>query len=360
MSKIRSKISLKLLLAVILSFIASLTASSIMGRYTVGYYFLKKQEISPTYYNILLLLVFVSGILVFVLTLFLLINKKIKYLKYISKQVKEIADKEFGSTIKLQGNDEITELCQNINLMSKELKKKFDHEREIEKSKNDMIIGISHDLRTPLTAIKGYLQLVKDKQYQSTKELETYINVAFSRIVMLEDLIENLFEYTRLQGKEIKLEYQRLCLNDIVQQVFLDYGPLFDKENLNLQICIPKEKYFVEIDPEKYVRVLENLLGNALKYSLKPGNVSVSLNSENEGVRMTIKNKTQVIDAESLTHLFDRFYRIEKSRSKETGGVGLGLAIAKSIVELHGGRIWAESLNDIISFNVWFPLSSAK
>lgn len=101
------------------------------------------------------------------------------------------------------------------------------------------------------------------------------------------------------------------------------------------------------------MRVIENLLGNALKYSLKPGEVWALLSSEDHGVKMTIKNNGQVIDSETLSHLFDRFYRIEKSRSKETGGAGLGLAIAKSIVELHGGKIWAESKNETICFNVW-------
>lgn len=333
-------------------------ASSVLGHYTIGYYYLKKIEpISPTYYNLLPLIILISGILVFTFTLLLLINKKIKYLKYISQQVKDIAHEGFGSKLKIQGDDEISELCRNINLMSQELKTKFDYEREIENSKSELISGVSHDLRTPLTSIKGYLQLVKDKRYETSDQLETYINVAFSRIEMLEDLIENLFEYTKLQGKEIGLNYQRLCLNDIVHQIILDYGPLFDKENLSLKASIPKEKYIVKIDPEKYVRVIENLLGNALKYSLKPGNVSVSLFSENNGVRMTIKNRAKSIDAESLAHLFDRFYRLEKSRSKETGGTGLGLAIAKSIVELHEGSIWAENKNETLSFNVWLPLN---
>ena len=284
----------------------------------------------------------VIGFIFFVLTFLLLINKKIKYLKYISNRVTEIANEGFGATIDIKGNDEISALCLNINSMSKELKSKFDHERDLEKVKYELIGGVSHDLRTPLTSIKGYLQLLKDKQYQTPEQLE--------------NLIEDLFEYTRLAGQETKLEYRRLCLNDIVNQVIMDYSPLFEKENIKLKASIPDEKYYVQIDPNKYVRVIENLLGNALKYSLKLGEVWVLLSSEDHGVKMTIQNNGQVIDAESLSHLFDHFYRIEKSRSKETGGAGLGLAIAKSTVELHGGKIWAESNNETIFFNVWLPL----
>ncbi|WP_088187173.1 HAMP domain-containing sensor histidine kinase [Desulfosporosinus sp. FKA] len=358
MSKLRIKISLQLFFSIILSFFVSLGATIIIFKFIS--WLNDVFRIQDKSVNILIaisLSVFVISIGIFAFTFFLIINRKIKYLKYISQQVKDIAHEGFGSKIKIRGDDEISELCLNINLMSQELKSKFDHEREIENSKSELIIGVSHDLRTPLTSVKGYLQLVKDKQYKTSEELETYINVAFDRLEMLEDLIENLFEYTKLQGKDIKLNYKRLCLNDIVRQIVLDYGPLFDKERLNLQASIPNDKYFVKIDPEIYVRVIENLLGNALKYSLKPGNVTVSLFAENNGVKMAITNRANSIDSESLAHLFDRFYRLEKSRSKETGGTGLGLAIAKSIVELHGGSIWAETQNETLSFNVWQPLS---
>lgn len=179
--------------------------------------------------------------------------------------------------------------------MSKELKSKFDHERDLEKVKYELIGGVSHDLRTPLTSIKGYLQLLKDKQYQTPEQLETFIEVAFSKTEMLENLIEDLFEYTRLAGQETKIEYQRLCLNDIVNQVIMDYGPLFEQENLVLKASIPDDKFFVQIDPDKYVRVIENLLWNALKYSLKPGEVWILLSSEDHKVKMTIQNDGQVI-----------------------------------------------------------------
>lgn len=358
--KIQTKISLQLLFANILSFIVAIMASTFFSSYVTMYYIVNTELINPAVYNVITLLVFLIGLVFFVITFFLLINKKVKYLKYIAKRVTEIAQEGFGSVIEIQGNDEIAELCRNINSMSKELKHKFDHEREIEKSKSQLISGVSHDLRTPLTSIKGYLQLIRDKQYQTPQEIKAFIDVAYNKTEMLEDLIENLFEYTRLSGKEIQLNVDRLCLNDIVKQVVMDYGPLFQKENLRLELSLPGERYYVQLDPDKFVRVIENLLGNALKYSSKPGDVKVSLNSENQGVTLTVQNKGQAIDSESLSHLFDRFYRLEKSRSKETGGAGLGLAIAKSIVELHGGKIWAESQNETIYFNVWLPLDDVR
>lgn len=356
MNRFATKISVQLLFTIAVSFIISLAASVILAYYMIPYYILNTQSISPVIYNMIVLFIFIIGIGVFVLTFFLFIRRKIKYIKYISEQVREIANEGFGSIIEIKGNDEIAQLCLNINFMSNELKRKLDHERVIEKAKNELISGVSHDLRTPLTSIKGYLQLLKDKEYQKQEQLEEYIDIAYSKTEMLENLIESLFEYTKLSGQEIKLEYQRLCLNDIVKQVSMDYAPLFQREKLNLQLSIPHEKYYVQIDPEKFVRVIENLLVNALKYSLKPGEVWVSLKPDSTGVKMIIQNKGQKIEAENLSRLFDRFYRLEQSRSQETGGTGLGLAIAKSIVQLHKGKIWAESRNENIYFNVWLPL----
>lgn len=357
-NKVGKKISLQLLAAITISFFVTLGVVTITVVPVNNWFYYSKMELfsRPAFVNTYLALDFVVIIGIFVVTFLLLIKKKIKYLRYVSKRIQEIANKEFGSTIDIKGNDEIAELCLNINSMSKELKIKFDHERDLEKVKYELIGGVSHDLRTPLTSIKGYLQLLKDKQYQTQEQLEAFIEVAFSKTEMLENLIEDLFEYTRLAGRETKLDFQRLCLNDIANQVTMDYSPLFEKVNLDLKVSIPDEKFYVWIDPDNYVRVIENLLGNALKYSLKPSEVTVLLSLEHHGVKMTIQNQGQVIDAESLSHIFDRFYRLEKSRSKETGGAGLGLAIAKSIVELHGGKIWAESKNETICFNVWLPL----
>lgn len=350
---IRSKISIQLLIAVTISFCLAITA---------GYYsllFFSDYWVPHTIlFWALIMLSFVIGIGLFIIVFLLLIRRKINYLSYVSKKVQEIANMGFGSTIEIKGQDEIAVLCENINLMSLELQRKFDYEREVERSKHELISSVSHDLRTPLTSIKGYIKLVKDKQYQTTAELESYIDIAFSKTEMLESLIEELFEYTRLSGKETKLIYQELCLNDIVQQVVIDYGTLFQKENLKLQVSLTEDKLYVQIDPVKFVRVIENLLGNALKYSFKPGEVWINLSPAQQGAQMTVSNKGQLIDAASLTHLFDRFYRLEKSRSKETGGTGLGLAIAKSIVELHEGRIWAESDNETIFFHVWLPVRS--
>ncbi len=356
-NKVGKKVSLQLLVAITISLFVTFGGTVIISGFISQFYILYPQLLSSLAFVIpYTLLIFVVIIGIFIITFLLLISRKIKYLRYISKRIKEIANEGFGSIIEIRGDDEIAALCLNINSMSKELKNKFDHERDLEKAKYELIGGVSHDLRTPLTSIKGYLQLLKDKEYQTPEQLENFIEVAFNKTEMMENLIEDLFEYTRLAGQETKLEYQRLCLNDIVNQVVMDYGPLFKKENLELKAAIPDERYYVQINPDKYVRVIENLLGNALKYSLKPSEVWVLLSSVDHGVKMTIQNNGQVIDAESLSHLFDRFYRIEKSRSKETGGAGLGLAIAKSIVELHGGKIWAENKNETICFNVWLLL----
>lgn len=346
----RSKISLELILAIVISVGIAFGIGMAYAIFVFSHFY---EE--TNFFFLLFMFAWPVGICVFIFIFLLLINPKIKYLKYVSKKVQDIANQGIGSTIEIKGHDEIAELGKNINLMSLELKRKFDYEREVERSKNELIGSVSHDLRTPLTSIKGYVKLVKDKQFQTLEEMESYIDVAFSKIEILQLLIDELFEYTKLTSQKISLDYERLCLNDIVQQVALDYSPLFREASLALKITIPEEKFYVRIDSVKFVRVIENLLVNALKYSLEPGDVEVSLSAQNQGLQMTISNPAEHIDADSLAHLFEHFYRLEKSRTKETGGTGLGLAIAKSIVEMHAGKIWAVSKHGTVSVHVWLP-----
>lgn len=286
----------------------------------------------------MMMLTWVIGIGVFICVFLLLINRKIKYLKYVSEKVQEIANEEIGSAIEIKGHDEIAVLGKNINIMSADLRRKFDYERKLERSKNELISSVSHDLRTPLTSIKGYVKLVKDKQYQSPEEMDSYINVAFSKVETLQVLIDELFEYTRLTSQEIKLNLEEFCLNEIVQQVVLDYGPLFQNESLSLKMEMPGEEFYVQIDSVKFVRIIENLLINAQKYSLRNGEVEVRLSAQNQGVQMTISNQAEPIDGDSLAHLFDHFYRLEKSRNKERGGPAWGWPLLKVLQKYIKGK----------------------
>jgi signal transduction histidine kinase len=333
-----SKIGIKLLLTILVSLILS-TVVSLLINLTEVFAFMP----GPSDFFLTLGL--------FTLCFLLIINTKIKYIKYIAERVKKISNEDLGATIEIRGNDELAELSESINFMSKELKYRREKEKEIEIAKNELITNVSHDLRTPLTSIVGYVDLLRKKEYKNEEQLYEYIDTIYHKSQNLQILIDELFEYTKLTTPGIKINYSSVNLNGLLEQMIGEYVPIFSKEDLTIKRDIPEKDIYVEVDIEKIVRVFDNILINAKKYSYKPSDIHVKLNSKNNKVTVSISNRTDKIQVENLDLLFEKFYRVDTSR-KDNGGSGFGLAIAKRIVELHGGKIWAEYKADIITFNI--------
>jgi signal transduction histidine kinase len=241
--------------------------------------------------------------------------------------------------------------------MAAELQRTIEEERRAERTKSELITNVSHDLRTPLTLIMGYLRLLKDRNYEGEEQARHYLDISFGKAEKLKQLIEDLFEYTKLSNHGVPLRLETVCLNELLDQLAEEYVTAAENERLYLSRQLPAERLFVHMDPDKMIRVFENLLTNAIKYSLKPGEVRVRMACAGQRALVCVANRGEPLSAEQLERLFDRFYRIDSSRSSETGGSGLGLAIAKSIVESHGGRIWAESEQGEIRFWVELPLA---
>jgi len=300
-----------------------------------------------------LISIFVTFI-TFIIMFILLTNKKIKYIEYMSAGLLEISKGNLNYKIPVQGNDELSLLAANINLMTDELKKQIDIERNSEKIKNELITNVSHDLKTPLTSIKGYLEIIKSKKHCSTDEVEQYISIIHNKSEKLENLINDLFEYTKLTNSTVSLNYQSIDLNQLLSQLIEEFVPVTNVNNVTISKEFLNEKTILNLDPDKTARIFENLLTNAIKYSTKPSNIKVKLEKTNDFVLVSIKNKCDSIEAKELERIFERFYRIDKSRSSETGGSGLGLAIAKSLVELQGGTIDVAFENEDIIFAVRF------
>lgn len=239
-------------------------------------------------------------------------------------------------------------------MMTESLQQQIEKERLNEVTKNEFITNVSHDLRTPLTSIIGYLTIIKSKEYESEKQLDEYVNIVFSKSEKLKLLIEDLFEYTKVSNKGIKLNKRLVVLNDLINQLIEEFMPIFEEHNLEIEKEMAKEKITISIDPDKIVRVYENLLMNAVKYSLKPGKIKVKIYKEDNNAVVCVQNKGQNIKKEELGFLFERFYKADKSRTSDNDGTGLGLAIAKSLVEIQGGSIWATCDEDDIRFFVSF------
>ncbi|KMY50109.1 sensor histidine kinase [Peribacillus loiseleuriae] len=342
------KLSVQLLTAIAISFIISvIIVSSILLR-VMEYFWGSADFLDVTLYNLL----WISAvILTFILSLLVMIRKKIKYLQHITESVQTIANGKLGYTIEISGNDELSQLAANINYMSKELENKFEHERQIENEKNELITNISHDLRTPLTSIIGYVDLLKQKEYQDGEQLYEYLEIIYSKSQSFRNRIDELFEYTKLTSHDLQLNFTEVELGGLLEQIIGEYMPILEKEGLDIQKSITQEDIYVSMDIEKMVRVYDNLLMNVLKYSMKPSLLKVNLHTVGIKAILSISNQVENLPVQDVTKLFERFYRADKARTDD-GGSGIGLAISKRIIELHGGTIEADYQEGWLTFTI--------
>nr|WP_142305755.1 HAMP domain-containing sensor histidine kinase [Bacillus pseudomycoides] len=303
---------------------------------------------------------FLIGFVIFLFSFFYITKRKMRQVEAMAEGVKEIAKGNLQYRIPQKGQDELSLLAVNMNQMAKELFSNIEKERRIEKQKNELITNVSHDLRTPLTSIMGYLRLLQDSKYESKEQHNEYVRIAFSKSEQLKNLIEDLFEYTKLTNEKMVLEKKEVCITELLEQLIEELVPQAEEEGLILVKQLPKERVYAAIDSEKMVRVFENLLMNAIKYSKDDGEIKVSLQRQRRNIQITVANHSEEFTKEELGNLFERFYKKDQSRSRVTEGSGLGLAIAKSIVELQGGEIRAEYEDGIIQFIVSLPIIEEK
>lgn len=336
--RVRNKLALKLLGSLVISFMVSLLVLVFLSQIVFRLFQANMMtEYGVTLYNTLMLVVILSFIMVFLA----LVRKKIVYLKLISERVQEMAGGNLSLTIDVRGEDELAQLARDINFMSSELEGKFEYERKLERSKNELITNISHDLRTPLTSIIGYLDLLRKGQYRDAEELNDYLETTYAKSQRLNSLIDELFEYTRLSGPDVKLNLDQVDLAALLDQMLGEYIPIFERQQMTIEKSIPAEPIPLLMDVEKMVRVYENILMNAIKYSEKPSALKAALEVKDSSAVIRFSNKTEKPITSDVNQLFERFVTGERSRN-DIQGTGLGLAISKRIAELHGGHIRAE------------------
>ncbi len=292
------------------------------------------------------------SVIVFISIFIIVTNKKMKYLEEIAAGVRVISSGDLSHRVEEKGKDEIKNLAENINNMASEIQNRMEAERRSEKTKTELITNVSHDLRTPLTSVMGYIGLVKDHKYEDEEMMKEYLNIAFNKSNQLKELIEDLFEYTKINNQGVALEKSKVNIVEFLSQIIEEYIPIFEENEIEVEKKFVDEKSIVEIDASKMVRVIENLFSNAIKYSFKPGKVVVYSFEDNGYVTIVIRNKGENIAKEKIERLFDRFYRVDEARNSNVKGSGLGLAISKNIVKLHDGEIWADCIGNDISFYI--------
>ena len=230
---------------------------------------------------------------------------------------------------------------------------------EAENKKNDLVMYLAHDLKTPLTSVIGYLTLLDECPELSTSQKAKYVGIALDKACRLEQLINEFFEITRFDIHSVTLEKNRIDLNMMIAQITDEFYPMLSEKNLTVNIDII-EHIVMFADSDKIARVFDNLLKNAVNYSYENTMIRIGARIRRDKVIIKFRNKSDIITPEKLNRLFEKFYRADSSRGTSTGGSGLGLAIAKQITELHGGTIRAKSTVDYTDFTVVLPYINAE
>ena len=285
----------------------------------------------------------VSGILLFSVTFLLLQEPSIRYISHISDAIQNISEGDLNPTIDVIGDDEFSSMAANLNKMAEDIRQLMEKERESERTKNELITNVAHDLRTPLTSIIGYLELLAGNTRIDPEMQHKYIEIAYGKSKRLEKLIEDLFGFTKLNYGKMSMHVAQLDLVKLLGQLLEEAYPNFAEKNLSydLQSNVPAK--MISADGNLLARLFDNLIGNAIKYGADGKRVLVQIFAGEEVVTVSVTNYGYVIPPDELPLIFNKFYRVERSRSSSTGGTGLGLAIAKEIVDMHGGTIGVTS-----------------
>lgn len=297
-------------------------------------------------------IIFGTTLIIVLSLLYKLLNKIFSYVFAVS----ESADKLFDKNVEyINLPPEMVEVEKKLNHFKTEAIKNERLARENEQKKDELIVYLAHDIKTPLTSMIGYLSLLSEIKDMPQEQRNRYIDMALDKSYRLEDLINELFDVARFNSEKIVLEKEEINLNLMLEQIADDFYPTLKEMNKKINFT-SDEKTILYADPDKLSRVFNNLIKNAVNYSKENTDIDISiLNKENQAT-VKITNKGKQIPKEKLDKIFEKFYRLDSSRTSKTGGSGLGLAIAKEIVELHGGRIYAESDMKETTFSVILPI----
>jgi len=228
-----------------------------------------------------------------------------------------------------------------------------------EQQKNDLIVYLAHDLKTPLTSVIGYLSLLEEAKDLPVEQKAKYTGIALQKARRLEQLINEFFDITRLNLQTIQTQRSNINLTILLVQVLNEFFPMFEEKGLQLEQSIQPE-LMIRGDADKLARVFDNLFRNAVNYSYENTPIRCQAYAQNSFAIISIQNVGDHIPPEKLEHIFDKFYRADSARQSDTGGAGLGLAIAKQIVELHSGTIHAFCHGETIEFRISLPLLRKK
>lgn len=270
------------------------------------------------------------------------VNSPLKKLKEATQHIKE-GDLDFALDVK--GNDELSQLCQDFEAMRRQLKITNEEKNAYDRENKELISNISHDLKTPITAVKGYVEGIMDGVADTPEKMDRYIRTIYNKANDMDKLINELTFYSKIDTNRIPYTFNKINVaeyfDDCVEEVGLD----LESKNIELSYFnYVDHDTLVIADAEQLKRVISNIIGNSIKYLDKPkGYISIRVKDVGDFIQVEIEDNGKGIAAKDLPNIFDRFYRTDASRNSSQGGSGIGLSIVKKIIEDHGGKIWANS-----------------
>ena len=311
------------------------------------YRFLKVLEtLSP----VIIFLTLIFGIFVLAIVS---MNRAVRYLNNMADAAKKLSHPD-ENPIELP--PELSDIQNELNLAREQALRNIDAANDAVQRINDLIMYPAHDLNTPLASVIGYLNLLHDERQISEELREKYLSISLNKAERLEDLINEFFEIARFNLSTITLQYSRINLTRLLEQLTYEFKPMLREKNLSCRLSIA-EDIMLRCDADKIQRVFDNLLRNAIIYSFENTAIDIIAAEQAGQLKISFINHGDTIPEEKLERIFEQFYRLDAARSTKSGGAGLGLAIAKQIVELHGGTITAKSEQESIAFEVILPVS---
>ena len=326
---------------------SSTTAGAGSGRTMMGDLFTSFQAS----FNDALLLALSIATLAAILVSVFLSRGIVSNVQSITKASKKISKGHYSNRVPVKSQDELGQLAQSFNLMAEDLE-------QVESRRTQLIADVSHELRTPLTYIKGAMEALQDGVLPASNETYEQVHQEASR---LSRLVDDLQELSRIEAGVIQLDLQPSHIENLTQSVIKRFSPIAKNKNISLDVDLPKSLPLVTMDDSRITQVLTNLVSNAIQYSPQDGKVLISAKPGENEMMVSVSDSGIGIPPEHISHIFTRFYRVDKSRSRNSGGgSGIGLTIAKSLVEAHQGRIWVESPGDLGGSTFSFTLPFAK
>lgn len=283
----------------------------------------------------------------------------IKPLDALNEGAQRIQKNDLSTDILYVGDAEFEQVCTAFNSMQGHLLEEQEKNRKYEKARTDMIAGISHDLRTPLTAIKGTIKALLDGIAATPEKQQKFLTAAYRRTGEMDALLNQLFYVSRLETGNMPLEIKKINLTEFIDRYVCGKQEALNPKDVDIQAILQKRKFFVMADPEQLQRILDNLIQNSLKYSeASPVHMAISLKHNAEQVILSVGDNGVGVPEDKLPHIFEEFYRGDESRNKKEGN-GLGLYIVKYLTEAMGGTVRAENREGLV-ITMEFPLESQE